>query len=91
MRSGVISRVTIVISPTRGLITLLINAREPPRRRSGWERIGLLPFLGRVGLRFRSLGFRDWGKTHIPKLRKKGIEAEGIKCNRETLYLEVHG
>ena len=30
--SGVISRVTIVISPIRGLITILITTHEPPSR-----------------------------------------------------------
>ena len=30
--SGVISRVTIIITPIRGLITLLITTHEPPSR-----------------------------------------------------------
>ena len=33
--SGVISRVTLVISPIRGLVTPLISTREPPSK--VWE------------------------------------------------------
>ena len=44
--SGVISRVTIVITHIRGLITPLITAHEPPSRSSSG------PFLPFCGLRF---------------------------------------
>ena len=51
--SGVISKVTIVITHTRGLITILITTHEPPSNGSHGKGFRDLGFWGI----FRALGF----------------------------------
>ena len=58
--SGVISKVTIVITHIRGLMALLITTHEPPS--SAFQGLGVrVPSL--QGLGFRVLGFRAYGCT----------------------------